>query len=1041
MRMSLLSDARLVRQTLAGRREAFDVLVERHHHVVRSVAWAHMGNRGEAEDAMQEAFVKAFESLHTLRKAERIAPWLATIARRTCYGLMRTAQRRAEVESEAAPPDSAPPVDLEGREVAELVRRQLDGLAPDQREILLLRYYAGKRVREVAAILTITPDAAAKRLQRAREALGQRLLEALRQTQQQEQDNTAKCVSRICGAVALVHAPWESSAAAAATATPLLWLTFGKLAVVVVLAAIGAWTVKAVYTRKGNQAGPAQPPSAARPSDDAPTVALEGRSDGQGRAGLEAAWPVGPAGESSADAPSAGASEPSPSRDAGISGRVYDKDTGKGITQAEVRAFCNECEPKGANAVLDADGHYRFEGLPPGEYQVKVRSVEGYPWTRNEVPPLQVLVQAGIVAEDIDFAFSKGLSVSGRVLDPTGNPLAEASVSGSTRNNWHSYDVLSDEAGEFTLIGFPETDRLYIQPTKEGYALAPQGPFEVPPGGLEGVTLRMQPEAVMRGWIVDGQGEPLAGVRVSPGPDRSPWSMLSGFRTEPSDGQGRFEVVGLFPGTYHFSMVLPGERRYRRLEDGPLVEVGVGETVEDVLLVYAAEPRFTISGRVTDAAGKPIAGAVVKTSEMFGTDIPGARTDVEGRYVLHVEKTGEHDMWVTHRDYTPAQRRWVQAGSEGVDFQLDGLGAVAGQVVDARTGDAVTEFSIGARSREELTRINDPEGRFRFSRLQKGARGALVEAAGYVSQYVKYRIRPSQTTDGIVVRLEPGAVVEGVVLSPDGQPVNGAKLFLEEFPESGWGLLLGVAAESATDGTFRLDSAPSESTTVYAYHHKYAPASAAIRWDGHGVGHATVRCREGGTLRGCVRADGAPLPGVRVMIGLEDAPVYEDETGTDGSYRIQGLPTGEMSVKIETSFGRRPMWFGRTLVTSAHISSGKATDLDFDLDLWDTEVAGCVTVNGQPPADDATVVFLDYEGAAGDVDTFHTWLDDEGRFTFDGTPPGPARLTLKGSRFARRGPADAEEPSMAGELEFPSQEVEVIEGQPNFFEFNVEFTE
>ena len=614
-------------------------------------------------------------------------------------------------------------------------------------------------------------------------------------------------------------------------------------------------------------------------------------------------------------------------------------------------------------------------------------------------------------------------------------------MGGSTRNNWHSYDALSDETGAFTLIGFPETDRLHIQPTKTGYALAPQGPFEVPPGGLDAVVLQMQAESVIRGQVVDGQGAPLVGLRVSPGPERSPWSVLSSFRTEPSDGQGRFEVAGLFPGTYHFDIVLPGEERYLRLEDGPLVEVGVGETVEDVLLVYAPEPGFTISGRVTDAAGNPIAGAVVKTFDMLAPDIPGARTDAEGRYVLHVVKAGDHRMRVTHRDHTPAESQWVPAGSEGVDFQLDGLGGVAGRVVDARTGHPVTEFSIAARSRDELTRITDPEGRFRFSRLQTGERGALVEAAGYVSQFLEYRVRPGETTGGIVVRLEPGAVVEGAVLSPEGDPVSGAKLFVEHFPVTQWGLLFGVAGVSAADGTFRLGSVPSDSTTVHAYHHKHAPASAPIRWDGHGVGHATVRCSEGGTLRGCVRADGAPLPGVRVTIGQEDPALYEDETGTDGSYRIQGLPTGEMSVKVTTTFGRRPTWFGRTLVTSAHISSGKATDLDFDLDLWDTEVAGCVTVNGQPPTDDATMVFLHYEGAAGDADTFHTSLDDEGRFTFDGTPPGPARLTLKGSRFARRVAAGGEEPPMAGELEFPSQEVEVIEGQPNFFEFNVELTE
>jgi len=250
VRDSLVSDGRLVRQTLGGRREAFDVLVARYHDVVRAVAWAHMGSHAEAEDAAQEAFVQAFQSLHTLRRGDRLAPWLATIARRTCYGLVRSAQRRSRAEAGAVQPDTAPPADFERQETAEVVRQQLDTLPPEQREILLLRYYAGKRVREVAGILAISPDAAAKRLQRAREALGARLLEALEQSQERERGRATERVSKICGAVALVQAPWESSAAPA-TGASLLGLSFGKSAIVAVLAVLGltgAWTVRYAHT-------------------------------------------------------------------------------------------------------------------------------------------------------------------------------------------------------------------------------------------------------------------------------------------------------------------------------------------------------------------------------------------------------------------------------------------------------------------------------------------------------------------------------------------------------------------------------------------------------------------------------------------------------------------------------------------------------------------------------------------------------------------------------------------------------------------------
>ena len=73
---------------LRGERDRYGELVERHQKMVYGIAWSHLGDAGLAEDAAQEAFVKAYRYLATLRDPSRFSGWLASIARNipiTCH--------------------------------------------------------------------------------------------------------------------------------------------------------------------------------------------------------------------------------------------------------------------------------------------------------------------------------------------------------------------------------------------------------------------------------------------------------------------------------------------------------------------------------------------------------------------------------------------------------------------------------------------------------------------------------------------------------------------------------------------------------------------------------------------------------------------------------------------------------------------------------------------------------------------------------------------------------------------------------------------
>jgi RNA polymerase sigma-70 factor, ECF subfamily len=169
------TDAEAVARVLAGDREAFGDLVERHGAALTAFAFTRLGDREEARDAVQEAFVSAFERLETLRKPERFRAWVFEIVRNACAMRMRaadTARKREKRTGET--PASPEPTPLErtvdGERRARL-RAAVEALPEPMRDAVLLRFLGGVGRSEAAAWLEISPAALDKRMQRALERL------------------------------------------------------------------------------------------------------------------------------------------------------------------------------------------------------------------------------------------------------------------------------------------------------------------------------------------------------------------------------------------------------------------------------------------------------------------------------------------------------------------------------------------------------------------------------------------------------------------------------------------------------------------------------------------------------------------------------------------------------------------------------------------------------------------------------------------------------------------------------------------------------
>jgi RNA polymerase sigma factor (sigma-70 family) len=166
------SDPTLVRRARAGDRDAFAVLVRRHHPRVLAACRRVLGDPHLAADAAQEAAVAAMLSLDRLRDDERFGAWLIGIGLNASRHLLRD-RRRDPVAPAAAPPD---PAELVGAaDAAARVRRAIAALPPGQREAVSLHYLAGLTTAEAAEHLGVPPASVKARLHRARASLRPRL--------------------------------------------------------------------------------------------------------------------------------------------------------------------------------------------------------------------------------------------------------------------------------------------------------------------------------------------------------------------------------------------------------------------------------------------------------------------------------------------------------------------------------------------------------------------------------------------------------------------------------------------------------------------------------------------------------------------------------------------------------------------------------------------------------------------------------------------------------------------------------------------------
>jgi RNA polymerase sigma-70 factor, ECF subfamily len=175
--VDVTDDLRLIERARRGDHAAFGQLVERYKDAVYRLTYRILRNGGDAEDAAQESFVRAYVAIDSFNPQFRFYTWLSTIAQHVCFRSLRSRDWRIVsvdpglVRASRAYVEDGPEIGLLLRERDEAIRGLVDGLPGKYRQVLILRHWHELSYDEIARATELSLSSVKTRLHRARQML------------------------------------------------------------------------------------------------------------------------------------------------------------------------------------------------------------------------------------------------------------------------------------------------------------------------------------------------------------------------------------------------------------------------------------------------------------------------------------------------------------------------------------------------------------------------------------------------------------------------------------------------------------------------------------------------------------------------------------------------------------------------------------------------------------------------------------------------------------------------------------------------------
>ena len=167
--MVIMDDSLALKNCLDGDMESFRYLVERYQNQAIGHATAVLGNREDALDAVQEAFVDAYRAIDKFDSSRRFYPWFYVLLRNRCFKMLATPGRQNTISKEES--EILAPGNESSIEDTLALEAALLALTPEDRELITLKYLDGLSYQELADLLQIPRGTVMSRLFYARKQL------------------------------------------------------------------------------------------------------------------------------------------------------------------------------------------------------------------------------------------------------------------------------------------------------------------------------------------------------------------------------------------------------------------------------------------------------------------------------------------------------------------------------------------------------------------------------------------------------------------------------------------------------------------------------------------------------------------------------------------------------------------------------------------------------------------------------------------------------------------------------------------------------
>lgn len=497
----------------------------------------------------------------------------------------------------------------------------------------------------------------------------------------------------------------------------------------------------------------------------------------------------------------------------------------------------------------------------------------------------------------------------------------------------------------------------------------------------------------LEGQVIDAQDHGVKGAVVSI--DTAPPRELT------VEDDGSFEITGLIARDYRLEAHADGGHA------GP-VQLRLGPSPEPVTLRLAT--AGTVQVVVRDAKiGMPIAGAKV---ELRAGVVLAATTGADGIAELRGVGAGWTPLHVEAKGFAPAAMMLSTTGDPAVPqrqvITLSLGAAVRGHVLDdagqpvaaARVlaFPASQPFPVIDARRDAV--VTDADGAFALPAVAAGSYRFTASAPGFAAATTSpIAIDGRSVRDDVVIRLDRGATVTGLVRTPDGAPVAAALVRVVGKGSVDWRLTRQAYTDDA--GAFRIDGLPRRAVDVVAWHPRGASDLVPVDLVTTPAAELTLTLTMTGAIAGTV-VDAAGQPVGDAQLVAE--PVWTGAFGesdqwiargvqaaiadSGGAFRFDGLPEGAYQLRAAApDASEAALWLGEA--TPAHTGD---TAVRIVL-AGDGVVTGKVVLpDGSPPAGFTIAI-----GAARPV----PFSSDDGSFRVT-SPGGHHALEIAGAVFQRK---------------------------------------